>query len=104
MARWRIACRHRDVKDGEPQTVKLDGVSIGVYRVGDAFHAVHDVCTHEFALLSQGYQEGDVIECPLHQARFNVVTGKCLGPLAKTDLAVFPVKLDGDDLLVELPD
>jgi nitrite reductase/ring-hydroxylating ferredoxin subunit len=104
MARWRIACRHRDVKDGEPQTVKLDGVPIGVYRVDGAYHAVHDVCTHEFALLSQGYQDGGVIECPLHQARFDVTTGRCLGAPGKGDLAVFAVRLDGDDLLVALPD
>jgi nitrite reductase/ring-hydroxylating ferredoxin subunit len=104
MARWRVACRLEDVAEGEPATVTVDGIPLGIFRLGDACHAIHDICTHEFALLSQGYQEGDVIECPLHQARFSITTGKCLGAPADKDVAVYPTRIDGSDILVELPD
>ena len=100
MTAWRKVCAVRDVKEGEPFGAKLDGTPIGVYRLGEAYHAIHDVCTHEFALMSQGYQEGDTIECPLHAARFSIVTGKCLAGPAQQDLAVFRVKVEGDDVLV----
>jgi nitrite reductase/ring-hydroxylating ferredoxin subunit len=104
MTTWHKVCRLADLVEGEPYGTKLAGTPIGLFRVAGACHAVHDVCTHEFALLSQGYQEGAVIECPLHGARFDVVTGKCLAPPARDDLAVFPVKIEGDDVFVALPD
>jgi nitrite reductase/ring-hydroxylating ferredoxin subunit len=63
---------------------------------------VHDVCTHEFALLSKGYQEGSVVECPLHQARFDVVTGACLSPPAKLDVRTYPVRIVAGEVLVAI--
>ena len=99
---WHKACRWQDVRDGEPVGVKLSGTPVGVYRVDGSCFAVHDICTHEYALLSQGWQEGAVIECPLHQAKFDVTTGKCLAGPAHEPLATFAVRLDGDDVLIGL--
>ena len=73
---------------------------IGVYKVEGEFYAIDDICTHEFAVLSEGFVEGEVIECPLHQARFNIRTGKVLEPPADEDLRTYPVKLDGDEVYV----
>lgn len=103
MAHWEKACRASAVQEGEPLGVKLGGLSVGIFRVGERLLAVHDICSHEYALLSGGYQEGGVIECPLHQARFDLATGKCLAPPAERDLAVFPLKVEGDEVYVELP-
>ncbi|MBI3516204.1 MAG: non-heme iron oxygenase ferredoxin subunit [Proteobacteria bacterium] len=100
---WHKACRLQDVTDTEPVGVKLDGTPIGIFRVDGRCYAVHDICTHEYALLSQGWQDGTWIECPLHQARFDVVTGKCLAGPAHDDVAVFPVRIDGDDVWVGIP-
>jgi nitrite reductase/ring-hydroxylating ferredoxin subunit len=104
MPRWLTACRAETVLEGEPLGVKLGGVSVGLYRAGDRLFALHDICSHEYALLSNGWQEGTVIECPLHQARFDLASGKCLGPPAERDLAVFEVRLAGGDVQVLLPD
>src|SRR5689334_23328640 len=103
MTEWRKACRRQELQEGEPLGVRLGGLSVGLYRVGERCYAVHDVCTHEYALLSKGYQEGAVVECPLHQARFDVATGRCLALPATRDLATFEVRLEGDDVLVKLP-
>jgi nitrite reductase/ring-hydroxylating ferredoxin subunit len=103
MTTWRRVCAASEIRDGEPFGAKLDGTPIGLFRVDGQIHAVSDVCTHEFALLSQGWQDGRTIECPLHAAKFDVVTGKCLAAPARDDLAVYAVKLDGDDVLVALP-
>lgn len=104
MPRWLKACRADAVQEGEPLGVKLGGVSVGLYRVGDRLFALHDICSHEYALLSKGWQEGAVIECPLHQARFDLATGRCLGPPAERDLAAFAVRLAGDEVEVLLPE
>lgn len=100
MTTWRKVCTLRDLKEGEPFGATLDGTPIGIYRIGDACHALHDVCPHEYALMSQGYQEGDTIECPLHAARFNIKTGAVIDGPVTEDLAVFQVKVEGDDVLV----
>jgi len=104
MPRWEKACRADAVRDGEPCGVKLGGLSVGIYRLGDRLLAMHDVCSHEYALLSTGYQEGGAVECPLHLARFDLATGQCLAPPAEHDLAVFRVKVEGGDVYVELPE
>jgi nitrite reductase/ring-hydroxylating ferredoxin subunit len=101
MTGWHRACKDRELKEGEPVSVKIGGTPLGLYRVGDNCYAVHDVCTHEFALLSNGYQDGEVIECPLHAARFSVVTGKCLAVPAETDLATYDVKVEDGEILVK---
>lgn len=100
MTEWRRVCARRDVKEGEPVGVKLDGTPIGIFQVGDRLCAVHDVCTHEYALLSQGFQDGETIECPFHAAIFSLVTGQCLGGPVSEPVAVFRVKVEGDDVLV----
>ena len=47
--------------------------------------------------------EGDCIECPLHGAQFNIKTGKAETPPATVDLAIYEVKIEGDDIMVGLP-
>ena len=44
---------------------------VALVRSGGEWHALHNICTHQFALLSDGYVEDGCIECPLHQGRFD---------------------------------
>jgi nitrite reductase/ring-hydroxylating ferredoxin subunit len=104
MASWHRACRAGEVREGAPLGVKLGGLAVGLFRAGDRLLAVHDICSHEYAALSQGYQEGGVVECPLHQARFDLATGKCLGPPAERDIPIFELRVEGDEIYVRLPD
>ncbi len=71
-----------------------------LYLVDGTVYAIGNLCTHEFALLTEGFVEGDAIECPLHQARFSIKTGKVLSEPADTDVPSYPVKVDGDDIYV----
>ena len=66
-------------------------------------YALDDICTHAYALMSDGYIEDGSIECPLHAACFDIKTGKALTPPATIDLRKFPVKIDGDQILVGVP-
>jgi nitrite reductase/ring-hydroxylating ferredoxin subunit len=91
------------VEDQPYQVVLGGGAAIAVYRVGDAYYAVDDVCTHEFAYLSEGYCEAGVIECPLHQARFDVTTGATLGPPASECLATYRTEVSGGVVRVYVP-
>ena len=99
---WQRVGSVADVQVDAPLAVTVGEKQLAVYRIGDDFYALDDVCPHAFALLSSGFVEGDKVECPLHQALFHIPTGKCLGPPAATDLAAFPVKVEGDDILVDV--
>jgi 3-phenylpropionate/trans-cinnamate dioxygenase ferredoxin subunit len=99
---WIKAASTHDVPEGEVLGRELDGNHIALYRYEGEYFAGSNVCTHQFALLSEGYFEDGCIECPLHQASFDVRTGKALCAPATEDIKVFPVKVEGDDIFVDL--
>ncbi len=102
--RWWRAAALSDVPEGEIVGVKIGARAVALCRVEGQVHAIDDICTHEYALLSQGFLEGLEIECPLHAARFDVVTGKCLLAPAHRDLRSYPVRIDGEDIFVDVPE
>lgn len=102
MPNWRRVASRSDLQEGAPLGVECEGKSIGLFRVGDQIFALNDICPHEYALLSSGYQEGETVECPLHQAIFNLKTGEHLSPPAQCGVQTYPVKLEDDDVLVDV--
>jgi len=80
----------------------IRGVPLAVYEVSGAYFVTLDRCTHARARLSEGYLEGFLIECPLHQGLFDVRTGEVKGPPCTEPLRTFAVRREGEDLLVSL--
>jgi 3-phenylpropionate/trans-cinnamate dioxygenase ferredoxin subunit len=68
------------------------------------FYALNDVCTHEEFSLSDGELWGTDVECPQHGSRFNLQTGKVTGLPAVIPAKTYPVKLEGSDIYVEVPE
>ena len=100
---WQRVAGVDDVAEGEVMGVQgVGGEPIALYRIDGEIYATHDICTHEHAHLSDGYLEGCEIECPLHQARFDIRTGKATCRPATDAVAVYPVKIVGKDILVDL--
>jgi 3-phenylpropionate/trans-cinnamate dioxygenase ferredoxin subunit len=81
-----------------------DEEAVALIRTGDGVYAVVDVCSHEEYPLSEGWVEDHTIECALHGSRFDLVTGDPDSPPAVRPVRIFPVKVDGEDVLVDLPD
>ena len=77
-----------------------DGQHVLLCKIAGSYHAVSDICSHARVLLSKGRLRGTTITCPLHGARFDVTTGKCLGGPAFLDIASYPVREDGDELII----
>ena len=88
-----------------PIGVEVDGIRIGLDLEGERVCALEDVCPRAYALLSQGFTEDGVIECPLHGARFEIATGKCLLDIGQRDLKCYPARAVGgrDAILFESP-
>jgi nitrite reductase/ring-hydroxylating ferredoxin subunit len=99
---FKRACSVGDLPPGNG--LKVDGGSepVALFNIDGAFHAVSDTCTHGEWSLSEGYVDGAVIECPLHMGKFCARTGKVLQNPPTDPLKVYPVKLEGDDILIDL--
>lgn len=102
---WIDAAAAADVPDGDVIAATVAGRDIALVRLGDELHAVDATCTHGSASLCGGFVEDDgSIECPLHQGRFDVRTGKALCAPLTQDLVVHAVRVEGGRLLVKLAD
>lgn len=98
--RWVHVASTADVEAEEPIQVDVEGHKIALYRVDDNYYATDDLCTHEEASLADGFLDGTVIECPLHQGTFCIKTGKPLSPPVDTPVRTYDVKVDGDAIYV----
>ena len=102
MARHRVA-GVGDIGPGELKRVEIGAVALCLAHVKDGgVCAVADLCTHEEIELSDGYLDGDEIECPMHGSRFNVATGAVRGLPANRPVQAYAVEVDGDDLIIDL--
>jgi nitrite reductase (NADH) small subunit len=100
MARWVKVCVLADApKNGEAMEAGAEGVSICLARVNGELAALDNWCPHRRGPLGQGWVEGESVVCPWHSWSFNVKTGEAELPVHDR-VAVFPVRVDGDDVLV----
>ncbi len=104
MAEWHRVASPADIDEDDPVGIEVGTRTIAVFKVGDTFYATDGICPHAFAELSQGFVDGEEVECPLHQARFHIPTGKVMSAPATEDLRTYPVKVDGEDIYVAVED
>ncbi|MBU6266507.1 MAG: Rieske (2Fe-2S) protein [Sphingomonadales bacterium] len=84
-------------------TARLGGWHVLVARTETGFHAVNDRCTHQAALVSTGRVRRGAVMCPLHGARFDLASGRCIGGTYR-DLRTFPVRIVAGMIEVAVPD
>jgi 3-phenylpropionate/trans-cinnamate dioxygenase ferredoxin component len=96
-----------EVPEGEARRFVLDGVEIAVANLGEGrFYAVDDICSHQEASLSEGEVDVDdgTIECPRHGSVFDLETGRPRSLPATVPVSAYPVKVEGDAIMIELED
>ena len=91
-----------DIKPGKMQCVKVKGRRYLLANIDGSVYATDDRCTHEDASLSSGSLHGEYVKCPLHNSRFNVRTGQVMEDPATENLVTRQVKIDGDDILIDV--
>ena len=104
-----------DLDDGSMEEVTVEGRAILLARVGDRYYAASNRCPHMGGRLSQGKLEGTVVTCPRHGSQFDLRDGKVVrwlkggalsmvGKLLKSPspIATYPVKVDGDKIMLEM--
>lgn len=96
--------RTADVTPGTVVTVVIEGRSLCVGQTLDGrWGAIDDICTHDEGDLGAGELDGTAVECPRHGGRFDLFTGRVLALPPVVPVRAYAVRLDGDDVVVELP-
>jgi 3-phenylpropionate/trans-cinnamate dioxygenase ferredoxin subunit len=91
-----------DIVDGEMIAVKAGDKEVLLAKIGGEYFAIHNVCSHFRALLTDGelHPEACEVQCPLHDSCFDLRTGVPKDLPADEPVAVYAVKVEGDAILV----
>ena len=97
------AAKTSEIPLGGVTAVDVRGTRIAVANVGGTFYAFDDECTHEQCPLAEyGELAGTTLTCTCHGSEFDVRTGKVLAPPATVPVKVYPVRITGDALQIEV--
>ena len=102
MADWVRACACDDIEDEDLIRWDHAGRTYAIYKAEDGIYCTDGMCTHEEEHLEEGLLTGHVIECPLHQGRFDIRTGEVISPPPFDDLNTYPVKTEGGQVFVKV--
>ena len=82
--------------------VTAGGREVAIYSVDGAVYATDNICTHGHARLCDGFLEGHEIECPLHQGKFDVRSGKAMCEPLTEDIQAYQVKVEDGSVYIEI--
>ncbi|CAN5745851.1 hypothetical protein BH23CHL8_BH23CHL8_06530 [soil metagenome] len=95
--------RLADLPEGTMLMVQVDATDILLVHQ-DGLRALQGTCSHEYFELDKGFLTNGSVTCALHLSRFDLVSGEALDPPAELPLVTFPVSVDGDQIVLELPE
>lgn len=99
MSEYEVVGKVTDFEDGQGRAVPIDGRMVAVFRQGDSWYAIDDLCPHMGASLAEGHVDGETVTCPWHAWRFCIKDGAWEdNPRTKVDC--FDIKVEGDEVLV----
>ena len=99
---WTPVCTLTELAEDSAVSVSIGDEAVCVARSEGKVYAVRDVCSHAEIALSDGEVEDGMVECWLHGSRFDLATGVPIGLPANRPIPTYPVKIDGDTVLVDL--
>ena len=94
-------CSTADVAPGAAIRVEAGGLTLAVYNIDGEFYCTDDLCTHGPGSLSEGYIDGDVVECNFHNGQFNIRTGEVVSPPCMIPIKTYKTVVEGDRILIE---
>ena len=100
---WHYVAQANEIEDEDVLQAKIGDHLLAIYNTGGQFYASDDLCTHGHALLSEGLVIDNIIECPLHQGRFDIKNGAPKGAPVCEKLTTYPTKIDDGKVYVEFP-
>ncbi|MBC8365457.1 MAG: non-heme iron oxygenase ferredoxin subunit [Actinobacteria bacterium] len=100
------ACTLSELAEAVAHRVEVGGCPVALVRMGDTVHAIGDTCSHAEVSLADGIVDADecALECWKHGSLFSLETGEALTLPASRPVPVYDVRIDGEDVLVALPE
>lgn len=104
LSEWIQVCQSEDVAPGQMVPLDVEGLPpLAAFNVNGQIYVTSNVCTHNVAILTDGYFNDDVIECPLHGGCFNVRTGAATQFPCETPLQTYAVRIAGGAVYIKRP-
>src|SRR5438045_7663878 len=95
-------CNTDELSEGTALKVEQGDLALAVFNVGGVFYVMNDLCTHGPGSLSEGYIEGDMVECNFHQGQFNIRTGEVMAPPCLIAQKVYAVTIEDGKVVIEV--
>ncbi|MBE3559430.1 MAG: non-heme iron oxygenase ferredoxin subunit [Ktedonobacteraceae bacterium] len=92
-----------ELKEGELFAVEVDGEPLCLLKIQDTIYAFTNNCTHVSGPLNEGRLDSYCLTCPWHGSQFDIRTGTVLRGPALQELMTYPVKIEDNVVLVNLP-
>lgn len=101
MALKKVANRS-EIGPGEGKQVNVEERVLAIFNIDGKFYCIDGKCTHRGGPLAEGFVSGKIVACPWHGSEFDVTTGEVRGPPAKEKVSCYKVKVEGNDILVDI--
>ncbi len=95
-------CTADDVPEGSALRVEAGTLTLAVFNVEGEFYVTDDACTHGPGSLSEGYIEGDVVECNFHNGQFNIRTGEVVSPPCMIPIKTYPTRVENGKVMIDV--
>ncbi len=95
-------CQADDVAVGTAIKVETEGLTVAVYNIDGTFYVTDDACTHGPGSLSEGFIDGDVVECNFHNGQFNIKTGEVVSPPCMIPVKTYPTTVEDGKVFIEV--
>ena len=94
-------CNISDVDAGAAVRIERDDLTVAVFNVEGEFFVTDDACTHGPGSLSEGYIEGDIVECNFHNGQFNIKTGEVVAPPCMVPIKTYKAVVENGKVFIE---
>ena len=95
-------CATGDVAPGAALKVEVEDLALAVFNLDGEFFVTDDLCTHGPGSLSEGYIDGDIVECNFHNGQFNIRTGEVVAPPCMVPIKTYPVTVLDGRVMIEV--
>jgi 3-phenylpropionate/trans-cinnamate dioxygenase ferredoxin subunit len=102
MANWIRVAPLQNIDDEDVIPFDHGGHSYAIYHVAGKVYATDGLCTHEQVRLCDGLVMDHVIECPMHNGRFDIRNGRALSAPARIDLKTYPTKVEDGMIFLDV--
>ena len=94
-------CKTAEIAPNAALKVEAGGLTLAVFNLNGHFFAMEDSCSHGPGSLSEGYVEGEEIECDFHNGRFNIKTGEVTAPPCMIPQKIYPVSVEDGTVFID---